>query len=121
VTEVVTSERRFGFGAVGVPFRCSNPPVTGVCGRWFDQNRVDVDSDAGVRLGIRSAVVMRLRIDADMCTGHGRCYALAPEVFEPDDDGHGLVLHGGEVPAGLEEVARRAANNCPERAITVEE
>ena len=45
----------------------------------------------------------------------------APEVFEPDDDGHGVVLHGGEVPAGLEEVARRAANNCPERAITVEE
>jgi ferredoxin len=64
---------------------------------------------------------MRLRIDAEMCTGHGRCYALAPEVFEPDEDGHGLVLHGGEVQAGLEEVARRAANNCPERAITVEE
>jgi ferredoxin len=80
-----------------------------------------VDSDAGVRLGIRSAVVMRLRIDAEMCTGHGRCYALAPEVFEPDEDGHGLVLHGGEVPAGLEDVARRAANNCPERAITVDE
>jgi ferredoxin len=80
-----------------------------------------IDSDAGVRWGIRSAVVMRLRIDADVCTGHGRCYALAPEVFEPDEDGHGLVLHEGEVPAGLEEVARRAANNCPERAITVEE
>ena len=61
---------------------------------------------------------MKLRIDAETCTGHGRCYALAPEVFEPDDDGHGVVLHGGEVPAGLEEVARRAANNCPERAIT---
>jgi ferredoxin len=100
-----------------------------ICGRlWLvsnhcqPQNRVDApDPDAGVRLGIRSAVVMRLRIDAEMCTGHGRCYALAPEVFEPDEDGHGLVLHGGEVPAGLEEIARRAANNCPERAITVEE
>ncbi|HKA83898.1 MAG TPA: ferredoxin [Acidimicrobiales bacterium] len=64
---------------------------------------------------------MKVRIDAEMCTGHGRCYALAPEVFEPDDDGHGAVLHGGEVVAGQEDAARRAANNCPERAITVEE
>jgi ferredoxin len=79
------------------------------------------DTDVCVRSGVRSAPVMRLRIDPETCTGHGRCYALAPEVFEPDEDGHGLVLHGGEVPAGLEEVARRAANNCPERAITVEE
>ena len=45
----------------------------------------------------------------------------ASEVFEPDDDGHGAVLHGGEVAAGQEDAARRAANNCPERAITVEE
>ena len=64
---------------------------------------------------------MKVRIDAEMCTGHGRCYALAPELFEPDDDGHGAVLHGGDVPPGHEEAARRAANNCPERAITVEE
>ncbi|HZA79396.1 MAG TPA: ferredoxin [Acidimicrobiales bacterium] len=64
---------------------------------------------------------MKLRIDAEMCTGHGRCYALAPELFEPDDEGHGAVLHGGDVPPGQEEAARRAVNNCPERAITVEE
>ncbi|MGH9192943.1 MAG: ferredoxin [Acidimicrobiales bacterium] len=64
---------------------------------------------------------MRLRIDAEMCTGHGRCYALAPELFEPDDDGHGVVLNGGDVAPGQEDAARRAANNCPERAITVEE
>jgi ferredoxin len=69
----------------------------------------------------RERPLMKLRIDAEMCTGHGRCYALAPEVFEPDEDGHGVVLARGDVPAGLEEVARRAANNCPERAITVEE
>jgi ferredoxin len=64
---------------------------------------------------------MKLRIDAEMCTGHGRCYALAPEVFEPDEDGHGVVLHGGAVSPGHEDAARRAANNCPERAITVDE
>jgi ferredoxin len=63
---------------------------------------------------------MRLRLDEDICTGHGRCYALAPDLFEPDEeDGHGKLLHGGEVPAGLEEQARRAVSNCPERAISI--
>jgi ferredoxin len=61
---------------------------------------------------------VKLRIDAELCTGHGRCYALASELFEPDDEGHGAVLHGGDVPPGQEDAAHRAANNCPERAIS---
>jgi ferredoxin len=97
------------------------PPLPPALTRVQPQNPSRRDSDTDVRLQIRSGAVMRLRIDAETCTGHGRCYELAPEAFEPDDDGHGVVLHGGEVPAGLEELARRAANNCPERAITVEE
>ena len=63
---------------------------------------------------------MKLRIDEDACTGHGRCYVLAPELFEPDEYGHGSLL-ATEVPAGLADQARLAASNCPERAITVEE
>ncbi len=61
---------------------------------------------------------MRIVLDEETCTGHGRCYALSPELFEPDDEGHGRVLFpDGNVPAGLEDAARRAALNCPERAI----
>ena len=63
---------------------------------------------------------MKLRIDEEACTGHGRCYVLAPELFEPDEYGHGSLL-AAEVPAGLADQARLAAANCPERAITVEE
>jgi len=64
---------------------------------------------------------VRIELDEEVCTGHGRCYAVAPELFEPDDDdGHGIVLHDGTVPAGLEDLARKAAANCPERAIRVE-
>ena len=62
---------------------------------------------------------MRLRIDEDACTGHGRCYSLAPDLFDSDDFGHGVVI-GDEVPAGLEDQARSAVANCPERAITLE-
>jgi ferredoxin len=62
---------------------------------------------------------MKIRIDTDLCTGHGRCYSLAPELFEPDDEGNGVVRHE-VVPAGQEDAARRAASNCPERAVIVE-
>lgn len=64
---------------------------------------------------------MRIRLDHDVCTGHGRCYALAPSLFEPDEEGFGQVLHeGDDVPPELEADARRAAANCPEQAITLE-
>ena len=43
---------------------------------------------------------MKLRIDAEACTGHGRCYVLAPDVFDHD---------------------QLAAANCPESAITIVE
>jgi ferredoxin len=66
--------------------------------------------------------LMRLRLDFDACTGHGRCYALAPELFEADDEGYGkLVISSGDVPLDLTEPARKAVNNCPERAISLDD
>jgi ferredoxin len=64
---------------------------------------------------------MHVSIDEDRCQGHGRCYALAPTVFEPDDLGQGTVLGDGQVAPDDEERARLAAANCPELAITVSE
>ncbi len=63
---------------------------------------------------------MKVVIDAERCTGHGRCYTLAPEVFDADDRGLGMVsAPDGQVPAALEAAARRAVANCPEQAIAV--
>ena len=62
---------------------------------------------------------MRLILDSEKCTGHGRCYALAPQLFEPDDEGYGQLLSDGDVPADLEDIARKAALNCPEHAIDI--
>ena len=64
---------------------------------------------------------MRIQLDQETCQGHSRCYALAPEVFDVDDDGFAVVLIDGELPPELEEKAVLAAANCPERAITVED
>jgi ferredoxin len=61
---------------------------------------------------------MRIGVDADLCTGHGRCYALAPDVYSYDDEGF-VTLRGKEmdVPEGLETQARDGILACPEGAI----
>jgi ferredoxin len=63
---------------------------------------------------------MKVRIDSRLCTGHGRCYSLAPGVFAPDDDGYGTVP-ADEVGEDLVDQALAGARNCPERAVVVEE
>jgi ferredoxin len=61
---------------------------------------------------------VKIVLDAERCTGHGRCYSLAPELFDSDDEGHSVVL-ATEVPEGLEGQARLAAENCPETCISI--
>ncbi len=64
-------------------------------------------------------MTMRIQVNPDKCQGHGRCYALAPELFEVDDYGQSTALGDGTVPAGLEDRARLAVDNCPEYAVEV--
>jgi ferredoxin len=61
---------------------------------------------------------VRIDLDHQRCTGHGRCYTLAPDLFESDDEGYGQPLLS-EVPEELVDQARLAVSNCPERAITL--
>ncbi|MCB0951442.1 MAG: ferredoxin [Microthrixaceae bacterium] len=62
---------------------------------------------------------MRIEYDRDACQGHNRCYLLAPEVFDVDDEGYAVLRITGEIPSELEEKAKLAVDNCPEYAITV--
>ncbi len=62
---------------------------------------------------------MRLRIDADACTGHGRCYVTAPDLVDCDDEGYGSVLRA-DVGPDEEELARKVVLACPERAAHLE-
>jgi ferredoxin len=63
---------------------------------------------------------MRLQLDTEACMGHGRCYSLAPQLFDADDEGHSVLLEP-EVPVGQERGARDAQESCPEEAITLTE
>lgn len=63
---------------------------------------------------------MKLHVDTDLCRGHGRCYTLAPNLLEDDDEGY-VTVRGQEitVPADQVDDARNAAGSCPERAIAL--
>lgn len=61
-----------------------------------------------------------LRIDRDICTGHGRCFDLAPDLVEPDDEGLGRVVVA-DIDDATQERALRVVRACPERAITLTE
>lgn len=63
---------------------------------------------------------MKIRVDKERCSGHARCWAEAPELYEIDEVGYSAIDEL-DVPPGMEDVARRGANACPERAITIEE
>jgi ferredoxin len=63
-------------------------------------------------------MAFRIEFDRGRCQGHGRCYALAPEVYTPDDDGY-CEPPDPELAAELHEKARLGAMNCPEDALTI--
>jgi ferredoxin len=62
---------------------------------------------------------VKLIINADICTGHARCVALTPELFDDDENGYGHVIGDGSVSVALEAKARKAVQACPERAISL--
>jgi ferredoxin len=60
---------------------------------------------------------MKIAIDLNRCSGHARCAAEAPSLFRIDPDDGTAVVITEEVPEERREVARRAAEACPERAV----
>jgi ferredoxin len=62
---------------------------------------------------------MKIRLDEAACSGHGRCYILAPEVFGEDERGHCVIKHE-DVPEALQESAKTGVDNCPEQALIIE-
>ncbi len=65
---------------------------------------------------------MKVIVDPALCTGHGRCWTNAPEIYVLDDNGYNAVTGVPiDVAVNLEEAARLGARTCPERAITIVE
>ncbi|WP_036490742.1 MULTISPECIES: ferredoxin [Nocardioides] len=63
---------------------------------------------------------MKVLVDFDLCESNAMCEALAPEVFELDDDDYLVVKKEHVGPEDLDSV-RRAVASCPKAAISLQE
>jgi ferredoxin len=63
---------------------------------------------------------VRVTVQTDHCMGHARCAAVAPEVYELNDEGYNATPEQVVEPARASQ-ALRGARACPERIIKVED
>lgn len=61
---------------------------------------------------------MKIVIDWDLCESNGLCEAMAPEVFELDDDDYLQVKAEETTPSNIDAV-KRAVAACPRAAISL--
>ncbi|MFF2299268.1 ferredoxin [Arthrobacter sp. NPDC058127] len=61
-------------------------------------------------------MTMKIRVDPDICEGHGLCAIDAPGAFKLGDGGIATAIDT-PVPSELEISARAAAKGCPAAAI----
>lgn len=64
--------------------------------------------------------MIEVSVDYPRCSGHALCFAHAPEVFKMDDLGYN-VTGTIQLDGSHSEAVLRAAQACPELAITVTE
>lgn len=61
---------------------------------------------------------MKVKVDRELCIGVSNCVAIAPTVFQLDDQNKVVVLNPSSVD---EETLMEAAKSCPENAIIIED
>jgi ferredoxin len=67
----------------------------------------------------RALKSMLIRVDSEICRGHARCNAAAPDIYPLDDDGYCAITEL-TVTSENNERALDGVNSCPEGAIRVE-
>ena len=63
---------------------------------------------------------LQIKIDPVACQAYGYCAELLPEAIALDEWGYPIV-EDRPLPGELLELAKRAARDCPRRAITLRE
>ena len=62
---------------------------------------------------------MKVNVDKNVCIGCGACQAIAPDVFEIEDDG--LATAHGEINDNNKADVIDASESCPTGAIKTED
>jgi ferredoxin len=65
-------------------------------------------------------MTLKIKVDFDLCESNAMCEALAPDVFELDDNDY-LVVNTDEVTDENEQRVRQAVASCPRAAISLVE
>lgn len=63
---------------------------------------------------------MKIKVDFDLCESNALCEAMAPEVFELDDDDFLVMKTEETTPENIDDV-KRAVAACPRAAIKLED
>ena len=63
---------------------------------------------------------MKIKVDFDLCESNALCEAMAPDVFELDDDDY-LVVKTEETTDENAEDVKRAVAACPRAAISLKD
>jgi ferredoxin len=63
---------------------------------------------------------LRITIDPVACDAYGYCAEILPEVIGLDEWGY-PIIRDGPLKGELVAFARRAARDCPKRALTIRE
>jgi ferredoxin len=63
---------------------------------------------------------MKVKVDFDLCESNALCEAIAPDIFELDDDDF-LVVLDDEVTDENRDRIERAVASCPRAAISIAE
>jgi ferredoxin len=64
---------------------------------------------------------VRIRVDRDLCQGHGVCRSEAPELFDVDREALQVVVKDERPPESLRAKVQAAVRYCPTRALSIEE
>lgn len=62
----------------------------------------------------------RVKVDFDLCQGHGVCASEAPEAFAVDKEASRVVPLRADVPEELRAKVENAVRYCPTRALSIE-
>ena len=71
--------------------------------------------------GAADAEGRQLRVDLDLCQGHGVCVGEAPALFEIDPVESKVRLRRTDVPDDLHAAAKRAVKFCPTAALRLDD
>jgi ferredoxin len=64
---------------------------------------------------------VRIRVDFDLCQGHGTCAEEAPEVFAVDESSSKVIVRAECPPEALRAKVKTAVRFCPTRALSLTE